>query len=74
MRLNNAKTFGKIVRKHRKKRGATQTQVAALANTGLRFISELENGKPTIQLEKALRVAKVLGIKIEISDTDEVGK
>ena len=68
MKLNNAKTFGKIVRKCRKKRGATQIQVAALANTGLRFISELENGKPTVQLDKALRVAKVLGIKIEILD------
>jgi len=74
MKLRNAKAFGKVVRKHRKKIGATQTQVAALANTGLRFISELENGKPTIRLDKALRVAKILGIKIEISDTDEDNK
>jgi len=74
MKLSDAKTFGEVVRKYRKKHGATQTQVAALANTGLRFISELENGKPTVQLDKALRVAKILGIKIEISDTDGGGK
>jgi len=71
MKLNNAKTFGKIVRRYRKKLGATQMQVAALANTGVRFISELENGKPTAQLDKALRVAEILGIKIEIYDTSE---
>jgi y4mF family transcriptional regulator len=70
MRLIDAKTLGEIVRKQRKRQGATQTQVAALANTGLRFISDLENGKPTVQLGKALRVAKVLGIHIEALDMD----
>ena len=53
---------------YRKKLGATQIQLAAIANTGVRFIGDLENGKPAVQLEKALRVAKVLGLKIEAPD------
>ena len=66
MKLDNSKTFGKIIRTYRKRQGATQTQLAAVANTGLRFISDLENGKPTVQLDKALRVAKILGVNIEV--------
>jgi len=66
MKLNNAKAFGKAVRIYRKKQGITQLQMAAVANTGLRFISDLENGKPSIQLDKALRVAWLLGIRPEV--------
>jgi len=65
-KLTDAKTFGKAVRMYRKKQKATQIQLATVANTGARFISDLENGKPTIQLDKALRVAKILGMKIGI--------
>jgi y4mF family transcriptional regulator len=65
MGLFDAKAFGAAVRACRKKQGATQVQLAAIANTGVRFIGDLENGKQTVQLDKALRVAKIVGIKIE---------
>ncbi|MCL2411705.1 MAG: helix-turn-helix domain-containing protein [Treponema sp.] len=68
MKPIDAKAFGEAIRKHRKTQGATQMQLAAIANTGVRFISELENGKSSVQLDKALRVAEILGMKIEISD------
>ena len=68
MKLTNAKDFGEAVRTYRKKQKATQIQLAAIANTGVRFIGDLENGKPTVQLDKALRVAKILGMKIETNE------
>jgi y4mF family transcriptional regulator len=68
MNLNDAKAFGAAVRLYRKQLGVNQTRLAGVSGTGLRFISELENGKPTIQLDKALRVAKVLGMNIECGD------
>ena len=74
MKIDNAKVFGKAIRACRKRQGATQTQLAAIANTGLRFISDLENGKPTVQLEKALRVAKILGLKIEAPNIEGSSK
>jgi len=74
MKLIDAKIFGQVIRKYRKKQGATQIQLAAAANTGLRFIGDLENGKPTVQLDKALRVAKILGLKIETPDFNEDDK
>ena len=74
MILKDAKSFGVAVRLYRKKQGATQIQLAATANTGVRFIGDLENGKPSVQLDKALRVAHILGMKIEVPGFDEVNK
>ena len=70
MELYDSKAFGEAVRSCRKRQGVTQIQLAAIANTGVRFIGDLENGKPTVQLDKALRVASMLGLKIETPDIE----
>ena len=78
MLLKDSKAFGEAIRSCRKRQGATQIQLAAIANTGVRFIGDLENGKPSVQLNKALRVAYILGMKIEaapqLSKIEEVAK
>ena len=66
----DVKTIGKLVRNKRKKLNITQAYIAAAANTGVRFISDLENGKPTIELGKVLHVLKTLNIKLEVIDND----
>ena len=66
MKIENTKDFGDFIRGTRKGINMTQGQLAAVSGVGVRFISELENGKKTVQLDKALRVAYVLGIKIEM--------
>jgi len=68
MKIINAQTFGKMVKQYRKRQRLSQAQLAVVAHTGLRFISNLENGKPTVQLDKALKVAYLLGITLETSD------
>ena len=60
----NTKTIGRLVRKSRKDQGLTQAEAAGYLNVGTRFLSDLENGKPTIQLEKALAVLQGLGFMI----------
>lgn len=67
MRIINAEQYGKAVRDARKNLGLTQSDVAAACGTGVRFIVDLEHGKPTCELEKALRVAQMLGIIMEAS-------
>lgn len=62
-----AKQIGEIVRKARKTIGVTQKDLALTSGTGLRFIIELEQGKPTCQLEKTLTVLNTLGIRMELS-------
>lgn len=58
--------IGQLVRAHRKSQSATQADFAALCGVGVRFISELENGKTTIELGKALQVLKGLGLDVYI--------
>ena len=60
------KQIGKLVKEVRKSLQVTQKQLALTAGTGLRFITELEQGKPTCQLEKVLYVIQTLGIKINL--------
>lgn len=60
-------SIGAAVRQARQAHGLTQTQLAGLAGTGLRFISELERGKPNVALDKTLAVLAVLGLRIHIS-------
>ena len=65
--------IGKIVKKERKALGLTQADLALTSGTGLRFISDLENGKPTCQLGKTLIVLKTLGLRIDISTPHRPG-
>lgn len=60
----DAKTIGRLIRQSRKEQGLTQAEAAAYMNVGTRFLSDLENGKPTAQLEKALQVLNAIGFKV----------
>ena len=55
---------GQTVRDVRKSLGVTQRQLAMAAGTGLRFIIDLEKGKPTCQLGTTLAVLQTLGIEV----------
>lgn len=59
--------LGTLVRRVRKAQGLRQDQLAGVAGVGLRFIVDLEAGKPTIQLGKVLKVLETLGCEISIT-------
>jgi y4mF family transcriptional regulator len=59
--------LGQVVRQERKAQGLRQAELAAAAGVGIRFIVELEAGKPTLQLEKALHVLVTLGCDVSIT-------
>jgi y4mF family transcriptional regulator len=61
------KELGKVVREARISQGLRQQQLAAAAGVGVRFLIELESGKPTARLGKALDVLSALGCRIEIT-------
>jgi y4mF family transcriptional regulator len=58
--------LGQVVRERRKQQGATQAEFASLCGVGVRFISDLENGKPTAQIGKVLQVIQSLGLELGI--------
>ena len=59
-----AQKLGGLVKKRRKKLGLNQSDLALASGTGRRFISDLENGKESCELGKALRVLAGLGIEL----------
>jgi y4mF family transcriptional regulator len=59
--------LGQVVRHERKAQGLRQAELAAAAGVGIRFIVDLEAGKPTLQLEKALHVLATLGCDVTIA-------
>ena len=59
--------IGHIIRRTRKDLGVTQRDLALTSGTGLRFIIELEKGKETCEIGKALTVLQTLGIKLTLT-------
>jgi y4mF family transcriptional regulator len=60
--------LGKAIRDQRKAGGLTLAETAGLTNVGIRFLSELENGKPTVRLDKVLRVLSALGLQLNVTE------
>jgi len=58
--------IGQLVKKARKTLGVTQKDLALTSGTGLRFIIELEQGKPTCQIGKVLTVLHTLGVTMQL--------
>ena len=63
-----SKTLGQSVRTRRKALGITQAELAMTSGTGIRFISDLENGKETCQIGKVLMVLNTLGLRWSLGD------
>ncbi|HOF06229.1 MAG TPA: helix-turn-helix transcriptional regulator [Syntrophales bacterium] len=63
-KIITAADIGAAVRKKRKEDGLTLADAAALCGVGYRFMSDLENGKATVQIGKLLQVVTALGLDV----------
>ena len=59
--------IGEAIRTARRGIGLTQPELAAAAGVGLRFLVELERGKPTVRLDRMLAVLYALGLELQIA-------
>jgi y4mF family transcriptional regulator len=64
--IRSPQQLGDALRVARKQIGLTQPQLALAAGVGVRFIVDLEAGKPTLRLENVLRVIDALGGEIQL--------
>jgi len=65
--------IGALIRRKRAELGMTQSQLADITGNGTRFISDLENGKLTMQIGKVLDTLHVLGFDIKIAARGDAG-
>ena len=68
--ISTAQTLGASLRAARKHMGLTQPDLALAAGVGVRFIVDLEGGKPTVRLEQVLRVIDALGGSLKLTGLD----
>jgi len=62
--------LGRVIKIARKAQGLTQEALAASSGVGIRFVRELEEGKPSCHLGKTLSVLKAVGVEIFIKEIE----
>ena len=67
MVITDAASFGQTLRKRRKELGYTQAFVAEFSGFSVSFISDLENGKSTAELGKAIYLANLMGLDCSLT-------
>ena len=66
VQIHSTEDLGSLLRSRRKKQKMTQSDLAALAGTGVRYIVDLEKGKPTARIGPALKLIQWLGLVVTI--------
>jgi len=64
--VRNMEQIAALVRQTRKAQGISQTVLAQASNVGLRFVGDIERGKPTVQFDKLMAVLTSLGIAVRV--------
>jgi HTH-type transcriptional regulator / antitoxin HipB len=65
--ISDPQALGRLVRETRRALGLTQPKLALSAGVGVRFLVDIEKGKPTAQIGKIMRVLAALGIELQLS-------
>ena len=66
LEINEMTQIAEVVRKTRKKQKVSQTILSQASNVGLRFVGDIERGKPSVQFDKLLAVLTSLGISLKL--------
>lgn len=65
MRIQDLESLAALIQKTRKEQNLTQADVASACGVGVRYIVDLEKGKETCQIGKAIKIVNMLGIELE---------
>ncbi len=74
MKTGTPEQVGAAVRARRRELKVTQKDLAMTCGTGVRFIIDLEKGKPTCQIGKVLQVFQSLGLDLLIANRTGVSR
>jgi y4mF family transcriptional regulator len=70
--IQSTQQLGQALRSARKLLGLTQSELALAAGVGVRFIVDLEAGKPTVRLETVMRVIEALGGQVMLDGLPDI--
>lgn len=66
MKINNSSSLGQLIRERRKELNYTQGYLAEFTGLSVTFISDVERGKKTAEIEKVLQLLHILGMDVFI--------
>lgn len=66
MKITDSKSLGQSIRERRKELGYTQKYLSEYTGLSITFISQLERGKPTAEIEKTIQLIYILGMDLMI--------
>ena len=72
LHIETTNDIGAAIRRARKAQGLRQPDLAGACGTSVRFVSELERGKPTAQIALVLRVLQMLGLRVTLDGLPEI--
>ncbi len=61
------KYLGRAIQDTRRKKNIRQSDLADITGTSVKFISDIERGKETIQMDKAFALLRALGLKLYVT-------
>lgn len=64
MKITDSKSLGLAIRMRRKKLHYTQAYLSEFTGFSVSFISDLERGKPTAEIEKTIILVNLLGLDL----------
>ena len=67
MKVSDTAAFGQVLRKRRKELGYTQGFLSEFTGFSVSFISDVEKGKSTVELGRALALAQFLGLDLDLT-------
>jgi DNA-binding XRE family transcriptional regulator len=65
-KIMDSTQLGRLVRERRKQASLTLKDAAGMAGVGVRFLSELERGKPTVRIGLAIQVLQLFGLELHV--------
>lgn len=66
MRITDSYSLGKAIRARRKELKYTQVFISEMTGLSVSFLSDLENGKPTAEIGKAIHIINLLGLDLNV--------
>ncbi len=72
--IRSVDELSQFIRQQRKSIGLSQAELAGASGLGVRFIGDLERGKPTCELGKTLQALAMLGIEVQLNPRESINE
>ncbi len=72
--IRSVDELSQFIRQQRKSIGLSQAELAGASGLGVRFIGDLERGKPTCELGKTLQALAMLGIEVQLNPRESISE